>query len=80
MASYSGKVRDAAALGEFVAQARMLTGMSQRELASQLGVSQRYIWELEAGSPTIWAKRLFAAMQLTGMTLTATIETGDSDG
>jgi hypothetical protein len=29
---------------------------------------------------SIWAKRLFAAMKLTGMTLTATIETGDSDG
>jgi transcriptional regulator with XRE-family HTH domain len=53
--------------------------MSQRELASVLGVSQRYIWELEAGEPTIWARRLFAAMRATGMTLTATIETSDDE-
>jgi transcriptional regulator with XRE-family HTH domain len=79
MTAYSGPVRDAEALGQFIAQARLLSGLTQRQLAAKLGVSQRYIWELEAGEPTIWARRLFEAMAATGMTLTATIEADDRD-
>ncbi|MDR1791780.1 MAG: helix-turn-helix domain-containing protein [Propionibacteriaceae bacterium] len=79
MAKYSGRVRDPQALGQFLEQARVLHGLSQRELAAKLGVSQRYVWEMEAGEPTLWAKRLFAFMRQTGMTLSATIDTEDED-
>jgi transcriptional regulator with XRE-family HTH domain len=68
---YRGRVRDAAALGQMLAQARLVRGLSQRDLAQSLGVSQRYIWEMEAGRPTLFAQRLFAHMAATGMTLTA---------
>jgi HTH-type transcriptional regulator / antitoxin HipB len=71
--AYTGKVTSAESLGRILQQARLLSGLSQRELAQRLGTSQRYIWELEAGKPSILMDRLFAAMRETGMELTATI-------
>ena len=50
-----------------------MSGLSQRELANRLGTTQKYIWELEAGKPSILMDRLFTAMRETGMELTATI-------
>lgn len=60
-------------------QARLVAGLTQRELAAKLGTTQKYIWELEAGKPSIMMDRLFAAMQMTGMELTATINVSDVD-
>lgn len=57
----------------------MLGGLSQRELAKRLGTTQRYVWEMEAGKPSIFVERLFAMMKETGVELTATITTGDHD-
>lgn len=71
----TGKVNSAESLGRILQQARLLHGMSQRELAERLGTTQRYIWEIEAGKPSIFMDRLFAAMRETGMELTATIQT-----
>jgi HTH-type transcriptional regulator / antitoxin HipB len=71
--TYTGKVTSAESLGRILQQARLLSGLSQRELARRLGTSQRYVWELEAGKPSILMDRLFAAMRETGMELTATI-------
>ena len=51
----------------------MLTGLSQRELADRIGASQRYIWEIESGKPSIFVDRLFSSMAETGVSLTATI-------
>lgn len=70
---YQGKVSGPQSLGRMLQQARLVAGLSQRELAQQLGTTQKYIWELEAGKPSILMDRLFAAMQATGMELTATI-------
>jgi HTH-type transcriptional regulator / antitoxin HipB len=70
---YTGRVTSAESLGRILQQARLLSGLSQRELASRLGTTQKYIWELEAGKPSILMDRLFAAMRETGMELTATI-------
>lgn len=76
---YEGKVSGPESLGRMLQQARLMAGLTQRELAAQLGTTQKYIWELEAGKPSILMDRLFAAMEATGMALTATI--GDpSDG
>lgn len=77
--SYTGKVTSAESLGRILQQSRLLAGLSQRELAERLGTSQRYIWEIEAGKPSIYTERLFAMMRETGMSLTATIDTGDAD-
>jgi HTH-type transcriptional regulator/antitoxin HipB len=71
--AYTGKVTSAESLGRILQQARLLAGLSQRELAKRLGTTQKYVWELEAGKPSILMDRLFAAMRETGMELTATI-------
>jgi HTH-type transcriptional regulator / antitoxin HipB len=73
MMAYTGKVTSAESLGRILQQARLLSGLSQREFARRLGTTQKYIWELEAGKPSILMDRLFAAMRETGMELTATI-------
>lgn len=79
--AYTGKVTSAESLGRILQQARLLSGLSQRELARRLGTTQKYIWELEAGKPSILMDRLFAAMRETGMELTATITPpGDEHG
>lgn len=77
--AYTGKVTSAESLGRILQQARLLSGLSQRELAQRLGTTQRYIWEIEAGKPSIFMDRLFAMMRETGMELTATIEPKDDD-
>jgi len=77
--SYTGTVTSAESLGRILQQARMLADLSQRELAERLGTTQRYIWEIEAGKPSIYTDRLFAMMRETGMTLTATIAGDDAD-
>ncbi|HUY45097.1 MAG TPA: helix-turn-helix transcriptional regulator [Streptosporangiaceae bacterium] len=73
MMAYTGKVTSPESLGRILQQARLLSGLSQRELARRLGSTQKYVWELEAGKPSIVMDRLFAAMRETGMELTATI-------
>jgi HTH-type transcriptional regulator / antitoxin HipB len=79
--AYTGKVASAESLGRILQQARLLAGLSQRELARRLGTTQKYIWELEAGKPSILMDRLFAAMRETGVELTAMITPrGDTHG
>ncbi|TQL02273.1 helix-turn-helix domain-containing protein [Cellulomonas sp. SLBN-39] len=69
-----GKVTSPESLGRILQQARLLNGWSQRELAARIGTSQRYIWEIEAGKPSIYTDRLFAVLRETGTELSATIE------
>ena len=78
--AYTGKVTTAESLGRILQQARLLNGLTQRKLAERLDTTQRYIWEIEAGKPSIFVQRLFAVMRETGVTLTATIETPDERG
>lgn len=78
--AYTGKVTSAESLGRILQQARLLAGLSQRELAQRLGTTQKYIWELEAGKPSILMDRLFAAMRETDMELSATITPKNDDG
>lgn len=77
--SYTGKVTSPESLGRILQQARLLNGWSQRELAARIGTTQRYIWEIEAGKPSIFVDRLFALMRETGTELTATIDTRNDD-
>ncbi|MFJ9391711.1 multiprotein-bridging factor 1 family protein [Nocardioides sp. NPDC101246] len=77
--SYTGKVTSPESLGRILQQARLLNGWSQRELAARIGTTQRYIWEIEAGKPSIFVERLFALMRETGTELTATIDPGSDD-
>jgi transcriptional regulator with XRE-family HTH domain len=78
--TYTGRVTSPESLGRILQQARLLAGLSQRELARRLGTTQKYVWELESGKPSILMDRLFAAMRETGMELTATITPQSEDG
>ncbi len=77
---YTGKVASAESLGRILQQARLLKGLSQRELAKLLGTTQRYIWEIEAGKPSIFMERLFAMMRQIDVELSATIKTPEQHG
>ncbi|MDO5092434.1 MAG: helix-turn-helix transcriptional regulator [Propionibacteriaceae bacterium] len=70
----SGVVTSPESLGRILQQSRLATRLTQRELAEQLGISQRYVWEMETGKPSLYTDRLFAYMRATGMRLTATID------
>jgi len=74
---YTGEITGPESLGRMLQQARLLSGLSQRQIADRLETSQRYIWEMESGKPSIYTDRLFAIMRETGMTLSATIAPED---
>jgi HTH-type transcriptional regulator/antitoxin HipB len=77
--TYQAHVTTPAALGIALQQARMIKGISQRELADRLGVSQRYIWELESGKDSIMLTRLLAVLKETGATMTLDIPSESDD-
>lgn len=77
---FTGKVTSAESLGRILQQARLLRGLSQRELAERLGTTQRYIWEIEAGKPSIFMERLFAMMREIDVELSATIKSPEKHG
>jgi transcriptional regulator with XRE-family HTH domain len=51
-------------LGTALREFRQHAGLTQRQLAAELGVSQRYIWELECGKPGKVTDRLFALLRV----------------
>lgn len=77
---FTGKVTSAESLGRILQQARLLRGLSQRGLAERLGTTQRYIWEIEAGKPSIFMERLFATMREVDIELSATIRPPEQHG
>jgi len=69
----TGKVSSPESLGLMLQQARLAAGLSQQELAGQLGISQAYVSEMESGKNSRALLRVFAFMRATGMSLQATI-------
>lgn len=61
-------------LGVVLREARHQRRLSQEELAQNLGVSQRYISELENGKPGILMNRLFRILRELGVDLSAEIK------
>jgi len=68
-------IRDPRTLGAIVQQARMLKGLSQRDLANEIGVTQKWIWEMEQGKPGLFTTRLFRILDEVDVGLTATLNT-----
>ncbi len=66
-----GNIYTAADLGRFLARAREEHGLTQQALADQLGVSRRYVSEIENGKPGLYTERLFQALRLLDIRLTA---------
>ena len=61
-------------LGQVIQQSRLQQGFSQRELAKMLGVSQRWVWEMEQGKQGLLMERLFMVLEKTGVILSAEFE------
>lgn len=60
-------------LGRAIEQARLLRGLTQRDVATELGTTQKYVWSLEEGKSTVAIERLFDVAALLGIALTAEI-------
>ena len=58
-------------LGQFLARVREKRGLTQQELALELGVSRRYVSEIENGKPGLYTERLFQMLRLLGVRLRA---------
>ncbi len=63
-------VRSPEDLGAFVARLRFTHDLTQAELAERLGISRRYVYEIESGRPNLYALRLFEILNLLGATMT----------
>lgn len=56
-------------IGRVVREIRLAHGISQVALAAQLGVSQRYLSEIERGLPKILDDRYISLLNAVGVTL-----------
>ena len=65
------RLRSATDLGAFLAEVRTNKDLTQDEVAERLGISRRYLYEIETGKPSLYTDRLFALLRLYGVTLTA---------
>lgn len=65
-----GKFRSPEDLGRAVRHARVTAGLTQVELAARLGVTQRWLSELETGRPKILDARLFSVIGRLGISVT----------
>ncbi len=63
-------------LGRLVRHIRQTHELTQRDLAARLGVSQRYLYELEAGKPKLADERYFSLIRSLGIDLSATTRDG----
>ncbi|MCL2060471.1 MAG: helix-turn-helix domain-containing protein [Oscillospiraceae bacterium] len=71
------KIKDPFTLGQILQQGRLQRGISQRALANQLGISQKWVWEMEQGKPGLLMERLFMILEKTEITLLAEFDTED---
>jgi HTH-type transcriptional regulator/antitoxin HipB len=66
-------------LGRFLAELRLERGLTQAQLAEELGISRRYIYEIESGKPSVYSDRLFATLRLLRARLRIEAEVDDRD-
>lgn len=77
MTQVRGEVRSAESLGRMLQQGRLVRGLSQRALADELGITQKWLWEMENGKPGLFTDRLFKLLRATGVTLSAELDVPD---
>lgn len=69
---YSARLRAPADFGHALQQARAARGISQADLAIELGIPQSTVSAMETGKSTIYLRRLLAIARTTGVEFTAT--------
>jgi HTH-type transcriptional regulator / antitoxin HipB len=77
MTRYTARLRAPGDFGLAVQQARVARGLTQTELAAELGVLQSTISEVENGKATIYVRRLLSMARVTGLEFTASWEHED---
>lgn len=50
-------------LGAFVREVRERAELTQEQLAENIGVDRRYVYQVESGQSTLYALRLFALLR-----------------
>ena len=65
-------------LGGFLARLRAERGLTQADLADELGISRRYLYEIETGKPSLYTDRLFMALRVLGARLTIEAKVDDA--
>lgn len=71
------EVRSARDIGRLIRESRDASGLSQVELARRLGISQRYLSELERGTPKILDDRYLRILSGIGITILAEVGSDD---
>jgi len=56
-------VTRASDLGDFLRRRRLQRGLTQAQLAEELGITRRYLVEIEQGKPSLYTDRLFALLR-----------------
>ena len=64
-------INTAADLGRFLRGLRVQRGLTQAQLAAELGVTRQYVAEIEQGKPNLYNERLFQSLRLLGGRLRA---------
>jgi HTH-type transcriptional regulator/antitoxin HipB len=77
MAKRWARALSAQDLGRFLTDLRTERGLTQAQLAEDLGISRRYVYEIESGKPSLYSDRLFATLRLLGARLTVEAEVDD---
>lgn len=62
-------------LGALIRAVRTTHGYSQVEAAQELGITQRYLSEIERGQPKIFDQRFLRVLAALGITLEARVDT-----
>lgn len=70
----TSRLRSPADFGLAIQQARLSRGLTQSELADELGITQSAVSEIEAGKSTIYLRRLLSLARATGLEFSATWE------
>lgn len=73
----SWTVRNPGDLGRAIAGVRAARGLTQSELAAQVGIGRSYLAQLEAGASQLVLERSLRALRRMGASVTITLPGGD---
>lgn len=69
-----GVIHSSEDAGRIIRMAREANGYTQMQLSSELGISQRYVSELERGKSNVVIDRMFGILSDLGVEVTFTFE------